>query len=218
MFDLRAYEGLARTRYVLDASCVTAATLASMATVTGTGAVGLSTLNVPGGRINLTTSTNDTAEVKLPVRFGNSGGSVAAWAVEVEGLRTNGLRSEVALEISEANGSGTGLLWNNSGIAVSTTTGVTTPTLQAGNFRNMDDIRAGVLVEVPGGTSSAFATGYVGGTLARTATGVHASGFLSPRIRVAGSYDAAAASVVSFRRLTLTCIWGTAGGPITKVL
>lgn len=219
MFDLRSYEGLASTQYVLDASCVSEAALASMVTVTGTGAVALSALNVAGGRVNMTTSSSDTAAVTLPVTFGNVSGSVAAWAVEVEGLRTNGLRSDVALEVFQSSGGtgSTGLSWTNAGLKVSTTTSDATPTLQAGNFRHMDDIRAGVLVEVPGGTSSAFATGYVGGTLAQTGAGVYASGLMSARIRSAGSYDTATPSVVSFRRLTLTCIWGAPGGPVTKV-
>jgi len=216
MFDLRAYEGLARTRYVLDASCVTAAALASLTTATGTATAALAALNVPGGRINLTTKTGEAATVTLPVTFGNSAGSVAAWALEVEGLRTNGERSEVALELAQTNGSGiTGLKWDNAGWAVSTTGTATVPTLQAGNFRHVDDLRAGVLVEVPGSSATARATGYVGGTMARTGEGAHASGMISARFRSSGSYSDAA-SVVSFRRLILTCIWGVAGDPLTK--
>lgn len=219
MFDLRAYQGRATTRYVFDASCVSGATLAAASTTTGAGATSLSPLTVAGGRINLMTGVGDTAAVTLPVTFGNVSGSVAAWAVEVEGLRTNGLRSDVALEVFQSSGGtgATGLSWTNAGLKVFTTTSDATPTLQAGNFRHMDDIRAGVLVEVPSGTSSAFATGYVGGTLARTGAGVYASGLISARIRSAGSYDSTTPSVVSFRRLTLTCIWGTNGGPVSKV-
>ena len=217
MFDLLAYEGLARTRYVLDASCVTAATLAGLTTTTGAATAALSALNVPGGRINLTTKTDETATVTLPVAFGNSAGSVAAWALEVEGLRTNGERSEVVVEFAQTNGSGiTGLRWDNAGWAVSTTGSAVVPTLQSGNFRHADDLRAGVLVEVPFTSSRATATGYVGGTMANTGEGVHASGMISARIAARGSYSEAA-SVVSFRRLTLTCIWGAVGDPITKV-
>lgn len=217
MFDLRAYEGLARTRYVLDASCVTAATLASMTTTTGAATAALSALNVPGGRINLTTKAGEDATVALPVAFGNSAGSVAAWALEVEGLRTNGERSEVALGFYQTNGSGlTGLKWDDAGWAVTTTGSAVVPTVQSGNFRHADDLRAGILVEVPGASSRATATGYVGGTMANTGDGVHSSGMHSARIRASGSYSTAA-SVVSFRRLTLTCIWGTSGDPITRV-
>lgn len=218
MFDLRAYEGLARTRYVLDASCVTASTLAGLATTTGAATATLSPLNVPGGRVNLTTKAGEAATVTLPVAFGNNAASLAAWAIEVEGLRTNGERSEVAVEFAQTNGSGlTGMKWDNAGWSVSTTGTATVPTLQSGNFRHADDLRVGLLVEVPTSSARATAVGYVGGTMAATGEGVHASGMLSARIRASGSYSAAA-SVVSFRRLTLTCFWGTAGDPITKVL
>lgn len=217
MFDLRAYDGLARTRYVLDASCVTDATLSSLATTTGAATVTLSPLTVPGGRVNLNTKIGEDATVTLPVAFGNSQSSVVAWAIEVEGLRTNSERSEVVMEFAQTNGPGrTGMKWDNAGWAVSTTNSATGPILQAGNFREAADLRVGLIVEVPITTSLATATGYVGGTMASTGPGVFASGTVAPRIRASGSYSAAA-SIVSFRRLTLTCFWGTAGDPITKV-
>lgn len=218
MFDLTAFEGMARTRYVLDASCVSAATLAANSTVSGAGTVTLSPLNVAGGRITMSTGSNDMATVTYPVQFGSTQRSVLAWMVEVEGLSTNGIRGTVRVEAAQTAGSGnTGLAWSDNGVRMNTTApDVTLPTIQEGSFQDMSNGRAGVLVDASGGTTSAVAYGYLGGTMVRTGQGVHTAGFLSGRIRSVGATPGTAE--VSFRRLTVTVIWGVPGDTLTQVL
>ena len=210
--------GLAATRWVIDASTLTAAGLAALAESGGTGgAVSLAALNTPGGRITLAGGAEGAyANVELPYLIGNTGGSMRAWSLEVEGLTCTGTHGVVEagfLSSVYESTQRTVLRWDTTGMHAMTTEGAPTQTIKRGAVNTISGISAGILVDVSdGSTAQASATGWVGGVEVELTGGVHASGMLEPKITHYG------AGSISFRSLIVTAYWGARGDVLTKVI
>ncbi len=210
--------GLAATRWVVDASTLTAAGLAALAESGGAGgAVSLSALDTPGGRITLAGGAEgDYANVELPYLIGNTGGSMRAWSLEVEGLTcagTHGVVEAGFLSSVYESAQRTVLRWDATGMHAMTTGSAPTQTIKQGPVNTVSRVSAGILVDVSdGSTAAASATGWVGGVEVKLAGGVHASGLLEPKITHYG------AGQVGFRSLIVTAYWGAPGDVLTKVV
>lgn len=213
----RYLRGQAATRWIIDASTLAASSLTSFGTWSGGGQVTKAALNTPGGELHLAgNDTAATAGIFFPDLFGNAGGSVAAWSIEAHGLKS--VSSRGALELgfqSQVYGPSqrTVFRWDNDGMFAYTSGTAPTRTLKAGNFAQVSNISARVLVSVTSGsTADASSNVQVGGVEAAQWNGVFAAGLQQPFIQHTGVGD------VSVRTLAVTAYWGARGDLITKVL
>lgn len=214
-FNLDAFEGLATTEYILDASTVSSTTLASMATKTGTGSVTLDgTLNTPGGRIKLNTSTTgDTATIKLPLSFGNVSGSVVGWEYSLLGVSSTTERSELDLSTRVSSTNFQNILWNSVGITgnVAASSGETTQIIKQGAFNVLESADMGFLVDYRTTTLRNFKA-HVGGTQVEILS-PGLGGVYAPDLTLTGN----GTNSVTFRQMNLKVFWGVKGEKITKL-
>lgn len=208
------FKGLAATRWILDASTILRNDLTPYAEWSSGGSVLTSDLNVPGGQFTLGGSQADSyAAIFSPFKFGNSNGSLRAWSVEAETMGCQGSRGvvEVGAFGTSSPGPRTSVRWEDTGMLL-IPGDLPSRTIKLGNFKQTAGMNAGVLVEVPGGTSSAVATGWVGGVEVKSGPGAFASGMLNCGITHRGVGE------ISLRSLVVTAYWSIAGDMITKVI
>lgn len=219
VFNLDKYAGLARTEYIVDASVISSAVLASMVANTGGATTELApTLVTPGGRILMSAPASaDKSVLTIPVTFGNVGGSLKAWMVELSGLFCNTSRPTLQLRAS-SNSSETkynGLKWDSSGVileAIDESSTYNSQVAKEGNFFTTDRTDMGFLVDYQNPTVKSL-QGHFG--YARVAQElVSTQGTHSVRLTNIGGTSP---SVIGFKQLKLTCFWGTHGETVTKV-
>lgn len=207
-------KGLAATRWILDASTILRNDLAPYARWSSGGSVLTSDLNVPGGQFTLGGGQADSyAALFSPFQFGNATGSLRAWSVEVETMGCQGSRGvvEVGAFSSVYPDLRSSIRWDNEGMLL-IPGDIADRTIKLGNFKETAGMNAGVLVEVPDGTASAVATGWVGGVEVKSGPGTFASGMLNCGITHRGIGE------ISLRSLAVTAYWSIAGDMITKVI
>lgn len=208
------FKGLAATRWILDASTILRNDLAPYARWSSGGSVLTSDLNVPGGQFTLGGGQADSyAALFSPFKFGNSAGSLRAWSVEVETMGCQGSRGvvEVGAFSSTYDDLRTSIRWDDTGMLL-IPGNIQDSTIKLGNFKQTAGVNAGTLVEVPDGTASAVATGWVGGVEVKSGRGAFASGMLDCGITHSGVGE------ISLRSLVVTAYWSVAGDMITKVI
>lgn len=209
-------DGYAGTRWVLDASMIARDSVAPYTRLVDGGGVATGALNTPGGRFTLAgTQTGSLAELNTkPFSFGNSGGSLRAWQIEVEGLGSANKRGSFAAGFYASTNPGafTKFGWDSTGMYVSTSTAVANATMKYGTVANVPGVDVGVRVDVPGNTESAFATAWAGGVEAKTFPGVFAAGMLDPAVSHFGVGE------VFFRSIVVTAWWRIPGEIKTRIL
>lgn len=222
MFNLDKWAGLVRTEYVLDGSTVDAAVLASMATVTGTGAVSVATpFTTPGGQLRLAVgATAGKATIILPPQLGNgAGGTLAAVAVEIAGISYTNLRPTLKAELIQ-QGSGDpkryGIRNDEMGahlIAYPGGAGVeTVKTVMAGNLVDQKDAACGMLYDF-GAQSMQAHFGYSPASNAFSMGGTWKLA-ISNETKASPAYYS---HTLGIRQIRFTCIWGVPGGSIQRV-
>ena len=214
---LTKYEGLAVTEYILDASIVSPETLSKFSKNSQSGTTSKSPLTSAGGKITLnTTSTSDTAAIELPDTPGNSSSSILGLYLEVIGLTCASNRGNLDVGfLSPTKDGWTKILWDRYGIRLTTTNASPTDEWVAKvSSSETYNSTVGLFVEIPGGTSTARATGWFGGTEVSNGPGVFASGLLTPTVAIRGTTDPAS---VSIQRMTMGVVWNIPGSTIQKI-
>lgn len=214
-FDSLVYQGLASTTYILDASACNATTLNSLTTKTGGGDVTLaSPLTGAGGAITLaTTSSGDTATVKMPITFGNILGSVVGWRVELIGVASTTSRTSLTLSAKASPTNLQAITWDSSGISGSTTYSgeSSTQMIKSGAFNTLVAADMGFQVDYRSQQLRNY-TAHVGGSRVNIVSPL-LGGTYTPEVALVGS----GINSVSFRQFKVQVFWGTRGDAISKV-